>query len=80
MIEVRPLPGDAMTEPSVLRELGMRYFIWDTHVEGERRIELAPLVLSQALHESAVRTAERVARVLDPDVEGVLGAGCADDI
>ncbi|MEI7892522.1 MAG: glutathionylspermidine synthase family protein [Myxococcales bacterium] len=64
MIEVRPLAGDAMTEPSVLRELGMRYFIWDTHVEGERRIELAPLVLSQALHESAVRTAERVARVV----------------
>jgi glutathionylspermidine synthase len=41
-------------------ELSRRYLIFDAYVAGARRVELHPLVLSDALHQAAVRAAEGV--------------------
>jgi glutathionylspermidine synthase len=60
-IEVRPIAAsDALAEPLLARELSQRYLIFDAYVAGARRVEVQPLVLPQAMHESAVRAAESV--------------------
>jgi glutathionylspermidine synthase len=60
-IEVRPIAaGDALSEPTLARELAQRYLIFDAYVAGARRVEVQPLVLPLAMHESAVRAAESV--------------------
>jgi glutathionylspermidine synthase len=60
-IEVRRIAsGDPLSLPVFARELSRRYLIFDAYVAGARRVELHPLVLSQAMHEAAVRAAEGV--------------------
>jgi glutathionylspermidine synthase len=75
VIEVRPLgPRDPLAEPSLARDLAQRYLIWDAHVGGARRVDVHPLVLSQALHDAAVRAAEGVVRAV-----GAVAARAHDD-
>jgi glutathionylspermidine synthase len=74
-IEVRPIgPSDPLSQPSFRRELASRYFVWDAHVAGGRRVDLHPLVLPADLHERAVRAAEDVVRVV-----GAVAARAHDD-
>jgi hypothetical protein len=63
-VEVLALPGDPMREAAVLRDLADRFLLWDAHVGGRRRVESTPLVLSRAMHESAVRAAEGIVRAV----------------
>jgi glutathionylspermidine synthase len=63
--EVRALGRfDPLRDPSLYRELTQRYFVWDAYVGGERRVDLHPLVLPDALHRQAARTAEAVVRAV----------------
>ena len=55
---------DPLSDPLLRRELGERYLVWDAHVAGARRVDLHPLVLPRAMHQSAVRAAEETARVV----------------
>jgi hypothetical protein len=52
--------SDPLSTPSLARELAQRYLIWDAYVGGQRRVDAHPLVLPAALHDAAVRAAERV--------------------
>lgn len=62
-IEVRALRAkDALSDPGLARDLARRFLVWDTHVAGARRVDIAPLVLSAELHASAIRAAEAVVR------------------
>jgi glutathionylspermidine synthase len=64
-IEVRPVgDGDPLAHATFARELASRYLIWDAFVAGQRRVDVHPLVLSRELHDSAVRAAEGVVRVV----------------
>jgi glutathionylspermidine synthase len=64
-IEVRRIaPGDPLSVPVLSQELSRRYLIFDAYVAGARRVELHPLLLSQATHDGAVRAAEGVAAVV----------------
>jgi hypothetical protein len=54
--------GDPLRAPSLLRELEQRYLVWDAFVQGERRVDLHPIVLPRALHDRAVHVAEAVMR------------------
>lgn len=61
-VEVRALEAaDPLADPTLFRELARRYLIWDPFFAGERRVDLHPLVLSAAMHASAVRAAEGAA-------------------
>ena len=61
-IEVRRIAsGDPLSAPALARELSGRYLIFDAYVAGARRVDVHPLVLSEALHQAAVRVAEGVA-------------------
>ncbi len=64
-IEVVPISGsDPLREPSFARDLAQRFLVWDAFVGGKRRVEIAPLLLSHALHEAATRAAEDVVRAV----------------
>jgi hypothetical protein len=63
--EVRALGRvDPLRDPSLYRELTQRYFVWDAYVGGERRVDLHPLVLPEALHRAAAEAAQDVARAV----------------
>jgi hypothetical protein len=63
--EVRALKlADPLEEPRLLSGLTREYLIWDAFVAGVRRVDLHPVVLGEALHRSAVATAEHVARTI----------------
>src|SRR5262249_7386348 len=54
--------ADPLSEPSLARELAQRFLVWDAFVGGRRRVDLHPLLLPRAMHESAARAAESVVR------------------
>ena len=63
--EVRALGRfDPLRDPSLYRELTQRYFVWDAYVGGERRVDLHPLVLPDALHRAAAKAACDVVRAV----------------
>jgi hypothetical protein len=65
LAEVRALGRfDPLRDPSLYRELTQRYFVWDAYVGGERRVDLHPLVLPEALHRAAAKAAEDVVRAV----------------
>lgn len=65
-IYVEPLGRvDPLAEPELARALEHDYLIWDSHVGGERRVDLHPLVLSRAAHRAAVATAVHASRAMD---------------
>jgi hypothetical protein len=65
MLEVVPAcTADPLNDPSLARELAQRFFVWDAFVGGRRRVDVHPLLLSQAMHDAAVRAAEGVVRVV----------------
>ncbi|HZU85503.1 MAG TPA: glutathionylspermidine synthase family protein [Polyangiaceae bacterium] len=64
-VEVVPAGGaDPLRERSLLRDLASRFFLWDAFVDGHRRVEACPLVLTSAAHGAAVQAAEGAARVV----------------
>jgi hypothetical protein len=61
-VEVRALAAaDPLADPALFRELSRRDLLWDPYFAGRRRVDLHPLVLSAAMHASAVRAAEGAA-------------------
>ena len=63
--EVRSLRScDPLAEPSLQRDLVQRYLVWDAFVAGARRVDVHPLVLSQALHSRAVHAAQEAVRIV----------------
>lgn len=63
---------DPLSHPLFERELAQRYFLFDAWVEGSRRVNLHPLVLSQELHSQAVTAATTAARLIDRVAERAL--------
>lgn len=62
---VRPLPlRDPLAEPPFFQELTQEFLLFDPFVAGQRRVDLHPLVLSDALHRQAVSVAENAVRVI----------------
>jgi hypothetical protein len=60
-IAVRSLgTRDPLSLPLFRRELNQRYLIFDSHVSGQRRVDLNPIVLTPAMHEAAVHAAVSV--------------------
>jgi len=65
-IAVTPLAiRDPLALPPLALELTQRWLVWDAHTAGQRRVDLHPLVLSEATHREAVRAAERAAALVD---------------
>jgi hypothetical protein len=56
--------ADPLADARRLRELREKWLVWDAFVGGERRVDLHPLVLSEATHRAAVRVAESVVRAV----------------
>jgi glutathionylspermidine synthase len=57
--EVRALARpDPLADPALSRALREKYLVWDAFFAGERRVDVLPLVLSDRLHQAAVRAAE----------------------
>lgn len=88
-VELAPLPlADPLSLPDLARSLQYEHLVWDAFVAGKRRVDLHPLVLSEAAHEEAkriaVRAVELVSRVpneqeralykLHPDIERLAAA------
>lgn len=64
--EIRTLgPRDPLGYAQSKRDLARDYLIWDSHVDGARRVEACPLVLSRASHEAAARAAEAAVRAVN---------------
>lgn len=64
-IRVFPLAArDPLQSPLFSQELAQRYLIFDACVDGERRVDLHPLVLGESLHRSAIETATAAARLI----------------
>lgn len=91
-VELAPLPlADPLSLPELARSLQYEHLVWDAFVAGKRRVDLHPLVLSEAAHEEAkriaVRAVELVSRVpsdaerarykLHPDIERLAAAARA---
>lgn len=90
MIALAPLPiADPLALPDLARSLQYDHLVWDAFVAGKRRVDLHPLVLSEAAHEEAKRVAlravelvtragttpeERALYKLHPDVERLAAA------
>jgi hypothetical protein len=55
---------DPLQNPVFYQQLSQRYLLFDAFVAGQRRVELDPLVLSQAAHRAAVEAAEATSRVI----------------
>lgn len=88
-VRLAPLPlADPLSLPDLARSLQYDHLVWDAFVAGKRRVDLHPLVLSEAAHEEArriaVRAVELVSRApsdeeralykLHPDVERLASA------
>jgi hypothetical protein len=72
-ISVEPLAlRDPLSHPLFERELAQRYFLFDAWVEGNRRVNLHPLVLSPELHNQAINAATAAARLIDRVAERAL--------
>lgn len=56
---------DPLANPLFERELAQRYLLFDAWVEGERRVNLHPLLLPPALHAQAVEAATSTAALID---------------
>lgn len=57
--EVRALSRpDPLSDPTLSRALRETYLVWDAFFDGERRVDVLPLVLSERLHRGAVEAAE----------------------
>lgn len=91
-VQLAPLPlADPLSLPELARSLQYDHLVWDAFVAGKRRVDLHPLVLSEAAHEEAkrvaVRAVELVSRVpsdaeraryrLHPDIERLASAARA---
>ncbi len=64
-LEILPAgAADPLREPSLVRELAHRYFVWDAFVGGRRRVDVHPLLLPAEMHEAAVHAAEGVVRAV----------------
>ena len=62
---VRPLGSDdPLAHPELARDLTQTYLLWDAWVAGKRRVDVHPIVLSPAMHRSAVAAAESVVRAI----------------
>jgi len=93
VIDLAPLPiADPLALPDLARSLQYEHLVWDAFVAGKRRVDLHPLVLSEAAHAEAkrvaVRAVELVARAgateeerrlykLHPDIERLAAAARA---
>lgn len=88
-VELAPLPlADPLALPDLARALQYEHLVWDAFVGGKRRVDLHPLVLSEAAHQEAkhvaVRAVELVSRAptdeerlrykLHPDIERLAAA------
>lgn len=63
---VEPLAlRDPLSHPLFERELAQRYFLFDAWVEGSRRVNLHPLLLSRELHRQAISAASAAAQLID---------------
>jgi glutathionylspermidine synthase len=60
----RAMARDPLSAPTMIRDLAQQYFIFDAYVAGERRVDLHPIILSPAMHWSAVNAAEAVGRLV----------------
>jgi hypothetical protein len=56
---------DPLQNPLFERELAGRYLLFDAWVDGERRVNLHPLLLSQALHQQAIEAATSAAALVE---------------
>lgn len=56
---------DPLANPLFERELAQRYLLFDAWVDGERRVNLHPLLLSPSLHAQAVEAATSAAALID---------------
>ena len=61
---VRACAGDPLSLPEMILELEQRWLVWDRCVAGARRVDVHPLVLTEAAHLEAVRVAERAAALV----------------
>jgi len=61
---VRACLGDPLELPEMIVELEQRWLLWDRCVAGARRVDVHPLVLTEAAHLEAVRVAERAAALV----------------
>ena len=55
---------DPLQNPVFYQQLSQRYLLFDAFVAGQRRVELHPLVLSQAAHRAARTAAEATVRLV----------------
>jgi hypothetical protein len=91
-VALAPLPlADPLSLPDLARSLQYEHLVWDAFVAGTRRVDLHPLVLSEAAHEEAKRVAvravdlvsrapsdqERARYKLHPDIERLAAAARA---
>lgn len=70
---VRACAGDPLSLPEMLLELEQRWLVWDRCVAGARRVDVHPLVLTEAAHLEAVRVAERAAALVFRAAERAAG-------
>lgn len=56
---------DPLANPLFERALAQRYLLFDAWVDGERRVNLHPLMLSPALHAQAMEAATSAAALID---------------
>lgn len=61
---VRACAGDPLALPEMILELEQRWLVWDRCVAGGRRVDVHPLVLSEATHREAVRVAEQASALV----------------
>lgn len=55
---------DPLALPPLAAELAQRWLVWDACTAGARRVDLHPIVLSEAAHREAIRAAERAAALV----------------
>jgi glutathionylspermidine synthase len=64
-VRLAPFVGlDPLSAPDLARDLQHRYLIWDAFVAGERRVDVHPLVLTEAAHHEAMRVAEEASALV----------------
>lgn len=63
-VDALPLADPLSALPELSRALQHEHLVWDAWVAGRRRVDLHPLFLTRAAHESAVFTARRAAALV----------------
>ncbi len=61
---VRAAAGDPLALPEMLIELEQRWLLWDRSIEGARRVDVHPLLLSADAHLEAIAVAEKAAALV----------------